>query len=126
MKQFSISILLLCFCVLCYGQGSVESVLREIEKNSPVLKAAAAETEPERLSGKAETAHPFRPPSVDSEGWQKCRQRPETRRSASRPLQQPIRESFSERGERPCRDEGQKPTRSQPDEAERGSQFNGG
>ena len=55
MKQFSISILLLCFTVLGYGQGSVESVLREIEKNSPVLKAAAAETEAERLSGKAET-----------------------------------------------------------------------
>lgn len=55
MKQFSISILMLCFTVLGYGQGSVESVLREIEKNSPVLKAAAAEMEAERLSGKAET-----------------------------------------------------------------------
>ena len=52
--------------------------------------------------------------------------RPEARRSASRLLQLPIRESFSERGERTCRDEGQRPTRSQPDEAERGSQFNGG
>ena len=79
------------------------------------------------LSGKAETAHPFSsPPSVDSEGWRKCRQRPEARRSASRLLQLPIRESFSERGERPCRDEGRKPTRIQPDEAKRGSQFNGG
>ena len=34
------------------------------------------------LSGKAETADPFRSPSVDSEGWRKCRQK--TRGSAER------------------------------------------
>ena len=27
------------------------------------------------LSGKAETANPFRSPSADSEGWRKCRQK---------------------------------------------------
>ena len=27
------------------------------------------------LSGKAETADPFRSPSVDSKGWRKCRQK---------------------------------------------------
>ena len=27
------------------------------------------------LSGKAETAHPFSPPSIDSEVWRKCRQK---------------------------------------------------
>lgn len=38
-----------------FGQGSLRSVLQEIEQNSPTLKAAAAEMEAERLAGKAET-----------------------------------------------------------------------
>ena len=55
MKQFFISVLFLTVAACCYGQGSVERVLREIEKNSPALKAAAAEMEAERLAGKAGT-----------------------------------------------------------------------
>ena len=41
--------------VAVYGRGqSVEAVLKEVEMNNPVLKAAAAEVEAEALAGKAE------------------------------------------------------------------------
>lgn len=51
MRRIIIAFLLL--SASCYGQ-SLESVLREIEKNNPALKAAAAEVEAEVLAGKAE------------------------------------------------------------------------
>ena len=54
MKRNIFFIIFLFACICSYGQGSVEEVLREIEKNNPALKAAAAEVEAERLAGKAE------------------------------------------------------------------------
>ena len=55
MKRILLTIILLSAAVCSYGQGSVRDVLRQIEANSPTLKAAAAEMDAERLAGRAET-----------------------------------------------------------------------
>ena len=55
MKRFSLTIISLSIAICSFGQTSVRDVLREIETNSPLLKAATAEMDAERLAGKAET-----------------------------------------------------------------------
>lgn len=55
MKSISSIIIFLSVAVCSYGQGSIGSVLWEIERNSPSLKAAAAEMDAEQLAGKAES-----------------------------------------------------------------------
>ena len=55
MKRFLLTIISLSIAICSFGQTSVRDVLREIEANSPLLKAATAEMDAERLAGKAET-----------------------------------------------------------------------
>ncbi len=55
MKRISLTIISLSVAVCSFGQASLSSVLWEIEQNNPTVRAAAAEMDAERLSGKAET-----------------------------------------------------------------------
>ena len=53
MKHY-LSIIYLLICTLCYGQYSMDDVLREIEKHNPGLKAMADEMEAERIANRSE------------------------------------------------------------------------
>ena len=55
MKHILLIVIAVQVSICSFGQSTVKNVLREIEKNNPGLKAAAAEVEAERLAGKAET-----------------------------------------------------------------------
>ena len=55
MKHILLIVIAVQASICSFGQSTVKNVLREIEKNNPGLKAAAAEVEAERLAGKAET-----------------------------------------------------------------------
>ena len=55
MKHILLIVITVQVSICSFGQSTVKNVLREIEKNNPGLKAAAAEVEAERLAGKAET-----------------------------------------------------------------------
>ena len=54
MKRLCWIITGLCLWIGCYGQGTIEDVLLEIERNNPELKAAAAALAQERLDNRAE------------------------------------------------------------------------
>ena len=54
MKHIALIFISVHLTIFSFGQGSLERVLRQIEENNPTLKAAAAEVEAERLSGRAE------------------------------------------------------------------------
>ena len=58
MKRTALSILLLAVCVSGSGQGYIRSVLQEVERNNPALKAAASEMEAERFAGRGEASLP--------------------------------------------------------------------
>ena len=54
MRRISLIILCLCSSLLCFGQGAVETVLREVERNNPELQAAAAALDEEKLANRSE------------------------------------------------------------------------
>ena len=54
MKKIYLIIILLAISIFSYGQSSVEAVLREIKRNNPGLKAAAAGLDEERLANRSE------------------------------------------------------------------------
>ena len=55
MKRIIISISIILASTCSYGQGWLESILREVESNNPDLKAMAAEVDADRLANKSET-----------------------------------------------------------------------
>ena len=55
MRRNLIIFIYLLASIYCYGQGPVEAVLLEVEKNNPGLKAMAAEVEAERIANRSET-----------------------------------------------------------------------